>query len=324
MSSCSPTLRPLPRRSSLFTPSLLPSTPLFFLQPDGERLATGCHDGRARIWNGSDGSLAAVLSGHAGPIFSLQWSPSGNALLTGSVDKTAMVWDAASGTATRSFAFHSAAVLDVEWQSDDAFASCSSDKTIVLCSLAEKGPVRTWSGHADEVNSLHWNPAKDLLASGSDDGTVRLWSPSSPAASNAERTAAAEAVLVGHRASVYSVKWAPCGPGSPSPSKSSTLASASFDSTVKLWDPETSRARLTLAKHTALVYAIAWSPDGDLIASGASDNTVHLWSARDGSLVRSLPTSGGVFDLQFSASGNRLAVATADAGVTVVDLRAIR
>ena len=114
------------------------------------------------------------------------------------------------------------------------------------------------------------------------------------------------------------------------------FCSASYDSTVRLWDPSLasnasssssagagSRAcKGVLSKHSAMVYALAWSPDGSLLASGASDKAVHIWSARDGSLVRSYTTgASGVFDVSFSADGTEVAAACANGTVTVLNLR---
>ncbi|RYG53661.1 hypothetical protein EON66_08195 [archaeon] len=65
-------------------PHTLCLAPRYLLvQPDGTRLATGCYDGRGRVWS-AEGTLLSVLKGHTQPVFSIQWSPSGQALLTGS------------------------------------------------------------------------------------------------------------------------------------------------------------------------------------------------------------------------------------------------
>ena len=199
--------------------------------PEGTRIATGANDGRVRVWSASgpsantsgdvSGTLLSTLAGHTGSIFSVQWSPSGAYLLSGSADKSSIVWDVASGSVGQAFCFHTAPVLDVDWASDRMFASCSSDRSIALCTLGQDTPSRTFTGHTDEINSISWSPAKTLLASGSDDGTARLWSASG---SGSGSDGGCVAVLSGHRKGVYSVKWAPCGEGSPNPDAAPLLA----------------------------------------------------------------------------------------------------
>lgn len=53
------------------------------MQPSGTNLATGCYDGRARIWS-AEGALQQVLAGHTQPVLALQWSPNSSYVLTGS------------------------------------------------------------------------------------------------------------------------------------------------------------------------------------------------------------------------------------------------
>lgn len=286
--------------------------------PSGTSLATGCYGGRARIWS-AEGALQQVLAGHTQPVLALQWSPNSSYVLTGSVDKTAIVWDASSGSLSQHFAFHSAAILDVDWQSDTHFAACGSDKSITLCALGERAPVRTWVGHGDEVNAIAWSPARTVLASASDDGTAKLWS-TSPGA-GADKDGGCVATLSGHSKSVYSVEWAPTGEGSRNASRDALLATASLDSTVRLWDPATGKCRSTLARHAAMVYTLSFSPDGEYLVSGSTDRSVYVWRVRDGSLARSYTAPSGVYDVSFSAGGDRVSAACANGAVAVLDLR---
>ena len=54
--------------------------------------------------------------------------------------------------------------------------------------------------------------------------------------------------------------------------------SASFDSTVRLWDVEQGVCIHTLTKHQEPVYSVAFSPDGKFLASGSFDKCVHIWN----------------------------------------------
>ena len=85
---------------------------------------------------------------HKGPIFALKWNKKGNYILSAGVDKTTIIWDASSGSCTQQFAFHSAPALDVDWQTNNSFASCSTDQCIHVCRLGSDRPTKTFKGTA--------------------------------------------------------------------------------------------------------------------------------------------------------------------------------
>lgn len=278
---------------------------------DGSQLATGSYDGLARIWS-KDGELKNTLSYHKGPIFSLKWNKKGDLLLSGSVDKTAVVWDARSGEVRQQYELHTAPTLDVDWRNNTSFATCSTDKTIYVCKLGDSRPLKTFTGHTDEVNAIKWDPQGRLLASCSDDQTAKIWSMAGDKCMHD---------LTLHSKEIYTIKWSPTGPGTANPNMKQLLASASFDATIRVWDVEAGECLYCLDKHSQPVYSVAFSPDGRFLASGSFDKNLHIWSVQDGSLVKVYKGEGGIFEVCWNKEGSHVAACFSNKTVAVIDVR---
>ncbi|KAI3916059.1 hypothetical protein MKW98_004500 [Papaver atlanticum] len=278
---------------------------------EGTLLATGSYDGQARIWT-REGELRSTLNKHKGPIFSLKWNKKGDYLLSGSVDKTAIVWDVKTGEWKQQFEFHTAPALDVDWRTNSQFATCSTDSMIYVCKIGENRPIRTFSGHQGEVNAIKWDPSGSLLASCSDDGTAKIWSTKQDKHVHD---------LKEHAKEIYTIRWSPTGPGTNNPNQQLLLASASFDSTIKLWDVELGRVIYSFDGHREPVYSVAFSPNGEYLASGSLDRSLHIWSMKDGSLVKTYNGSGGIFEVCWNKEGDKIAACFANNTVCVLDFR---
>jgi len=244
-------------------------------------------------------NLLKVLDKHLGPVFSLKWNTKGDTLLSGSVDNTTIVWNVKSGEVQQLYKHHSGPTLDVDWKpGENTFATCSSDKMICVCNLGEETPIKIYKGHEDEVNAIRWDPSGSLLASCSDDYTAKIWKLKSDKYVYDFKE---------HQKEIYTLKWSPTGKGSNNANKDLILATASFDTTIKLWDINTGKCIQSLTKHKEPVYSIAFSPDGDYLASGSFDRCLHIWSVKDGQLIKTFNGSGSIFEVCWNSLGNKVA-----------------
>ena len=153
--------------------------------------------------------------------------------------------------------------------------------------------ARTLSGHTSEVWAMAFSPDGRLLATGSQDGTARLWDP---ATGQHQRT------LTGHTSEVVAVAFSPDG---------RLLATASGDKTTRVWDLAGGPAWRYI--HDGEVWAVAFSPDGRLLATGSQDGAARLWDPATGECLRTLTGhTGRVIDVAFSPDGRLLATAGGD------------
>jgi hypothetical protein len=134
--------------------------------PDGKVLASGANDGFARLWK-ADGTLIATLP-HNSPIESVAWSPNSATLATS--DGKTRLWTA-DGTPLTTFADSTRLPA---WSPDGTVVAVAHDNDVEL--WRPNGTLITaLSGHTSTVESLVWAPDGKTLASGSGDGTIRLW-----------------------------------------------------------------------------------------------------------------------------------------------------
>ena len=120
------------------------------------------------------------------------------------------------------------------------------------CGEAPDGPNhRTLgSGHTHWINAVAFSPKDGLLASGCNDGTVKLWD---------RITGQERATMRANAEAVNAVAFSPDG---------KVLASGGDDNMVRLWDTATREGAATFRSENAHIYAVAFSADGRLLLSG--------------------------------------------------------
>jgi WD40 repeat protein len=149
------------------------------------------------------------------------------------------------------------------------------------------------------VTAIAFHPTKRFVATGHDDGSIRLW----------DLAAAKETDLSHHDQPISALAFNSDG---------SVLASAAEDRKIGVWDLPAGKLRRTLAGHTDRIPALAWQPNSNLLVSAGWDTTVRLWDLDSGEPLLLLNThSDQVYTLAFSPDGQLLAVADSSGSVHV-------
>lgn len=143
----------------------------------------------------------------------------------------------------------------------------------------------TLSGHTAPVRALTISVSGRVLASGSDDQTIKLWNPA---------TGALLQTLTGHRERIKSIVITP---------DDQTLISSSFDNTIKFWNTQTGKEISTITEKTG-VRAMLLTPDGQTLITGSGDQTIKFRNLKTRKIDRILKVETTV--LAISRDGKTL------------------
>ncbi|KWV33310.1 MULTISPECIES: nSTAND1 domain-containing NTPase [Micromonospora] len=172
----------------------------------------------------------------------------------------------------------------------------------LMAALAFSHTEAVLAGHTDAVRGVAWSPDGAHVATGSRDGTARIWHAD---------TGTVVRVLRGHSGMVEAVDWSP---------DARRLATASRDGTVRVWDAATA-ATVVVLPCGEVARGVAWSPDGSLLGGSSRDQAVQVWDTTTWQLTtRLLGHEGDVWGLRFAPDSQRLASASHDRSVIVWDL----
>mmetsp|Transcript_66048 Transcript_66048/g.130971 ORF Transcript_66048/g.130971 Transcript_66048/m.130971 type:complete len:488 (-) Transcript_66048:197-1660(-) len=304
--------------------------------PDDSLLACGCGDGIVRIYHGEDGRLAYNLEREGEvmrmPITCLRWRPATdgaktkNVLLAANADGTVCHWHVTSRKCLHTISEEKNQVYALDFRADGSFfASAGKDYSVRVYDEATKSVVHTlctgWigapsGGHSNRIFSVKFDPEDpQVLYSGGWDNTVQIWDL---------RTSTPQASFYGPHM---------CGDGLDAHGHEILTGSWRPTKQLQIWD---SRTRELLSdvpfRHAALdgggrdachLYAAQFSKPNavgprTIVAGGSGSNELRLFAREGFGVLGTVKLPRGVYGLDMSHDGSRIAVAGGDCKVRVL------
>ena len=272
--------------------------------PGGQRVVTADKFRRITVFDAATGTPAWVQQGDSNQPGAIAWSPRGDQFVAGTRDdngvaiwtatghKLGDLWASEGPAANRNFR-----VDDVAWSPDGAWIVSAHSgyglgSKLSLWDAAAQAVVYTVA--TSFVASVDWSPDSTRFVTGGED-LVMVWNAADGVV---EQTITGHSAPVGTcRRGVERVAWSPTR---------ALIASAGADETVRIWSSSSGEAVRVINDTDGR--AIAWSPDGSVIAtSGGPVGHVRLWNVSTDQLLGTAEVDHTVVDMGWSADGMMLA-----------------
>ncbi|MEL6351416.1 MAG: serine/threonine-protein kinase [Cyanobacteria bacterium J06627_28] len=291
------------------------------MSSDGATMASGGADGAVRLWHWPTGQLVHTFArrrlmgdGHTAEITALAFHPDGRALYSASADGTIKEWDSAERCLLNTLPTRGWTPTDLQVSADGTqLVSANRDGKMVVWEITTLLPVAQLAQHQKRVNAiaLLQTPAAYLLASASDDGTLKFWrqqfQKDTPQLTknirigrNGERVVGlAVAQLEPVRGTFRLVAATP-----------TAVWPYEVDEHLEVSEP------VRLCQSEQVIRAIALNKD-NLLAVGSEDRMLTLWDVSTGDRVAELAHDWGVNAAVFSPDGRSLVAASEDEVISI-------
>lgn len=230
----------------------------------GSHLAIGTYKGYVQIWDAERQHRLRTMIGHTGRVGALAWNE--HILTSGSRDRTILHRDVRSADQwLRKLTAHKQEICGLRWNQDDGqLASGGNDNKLMVWDRLNSEPTYKFNEHTAAVKAIAWSPhQRGLLASGGGtaDRMIRFW--------NTMTGNMVQEVDTGSQ--VCNLAW--------SKNTNEIVSTHGYSQNqIVVWKYPSMTQVTSLTGHTFRVLYLAMSPDGQVIVTGAGDETLRFWN----------------------------------------------
>lgn len=258
--------------------------------PDGNLLVSGggSMDAKIKIWNVWNGDENRTLSGHQTRVLALAFASDGQTLASGSDDSLLNIWNLTTDKLSRTFLQPATNITCLAITPNTQVLVSGGLDGLKLWDISTKRPLLNLLRY-ETVYSVAVSANGRLLASGMQDGTIKLWDL---------YTGKLITTFKAYSQPVSTIVFTP---------DSQIVIAGSNDGNIKLWNVETGELVYNFLDSENPITALAMNPDGEILASAGYDG-IRLWNLTTHKLVAKLSGhSDWVKSLAFSPDGKLLA-----------------
>ncbi len=262
--------------------------------PNGKNVIVPASNGSFMVWNTEEGKPEQQVEAHEGWITAVDISDDGKHLATASADNTAAVWDLETRTLIARMKGHEAYLTSVDLNADasEMLTSCS-DGAVILWEAATGKELQRFIGHTNDVKQARFHPGSKMVATVSEDKTLRLWNLSGKELAN-----------ISHPDYVTSIAFNRDG---------SRIATTCEDNKVRVFDTENRKLLVTISGYALPVRSVEFDPTGKKLLVSSWDRTARIWDLETMDLLQTLEGhSGWVIGASYNKTGDRIITTSVD------------
>ncbi|MFC1635422.1 hypothetical protein ACFL5Z_11320 [Planctomycetota bacterium] len=225
------------------------------------------------ILDSQSGQMLRALSGDSQKITSISWSPDGTFLAVGTVDGKAHLWDVESNSNKPFITLdaHAGGVNGLAWRPEDrGLITAGEDGKIEIWEPRSGTQTKSLQRSIGPIACLALSSNGQILASGTHDGTIRLWDAEVGQLVNILRNEPNDTQA---KLSAFSaVAWSPDG---------TLLASGDSGGNIRIWALDSRQPTHSFGANCGPISSLAWSPDGRMLICGGADGTARVWDVKN-------------------------------------------